>query len=273
MTFKIPILMYHALLGSKSEGVHGVHILRSEFEKQMQYLHEEGYQVLPLDEIVDLFVSPKPHPPQKAVGITFDDGYLSLLEHATPILSKLGYPSTLFLTVGAVGLNSYNEMKGFSVSSVPNNDRPLNWDELNEMQTKGWSIESHGINHHSLPSLSNAERSIEFEKSLEILRNRLNNLPKYFAYPFGHYNSKSIKGLSKHYKAGFAVHNGLADNREDIFRIRRVEINQNDTMESFAKKLSIGYASDSEAQKASIKDLILKNSFIKDLILHTIGYR
>lgn len=70
--------------------------------------------VLPMSEFGELFE--KGRLPRKAVGITFDDGYVDNLLNAAPILEQRSATATLFLATGGVGQR-----------------RPYWWDELAEL--------------------------------------------------------------------------------------------------------------------------------------------
>ena len=60
------------------------------FDEQLGRLGELGYNVVDLDAVLDHYTLGKPLP-EKAVLITFDDGYRDTLENALPVLQKHGY--------------------------------------------------------------------------------------------------------------------------------------------------------------------------------------
>ena len=69
------------------------------FEKQMQFL-KSCYRVMSLQELVDR--SARGEVPERAVAITFDDGYRDNFELAFPILQKYQIPATIFLTTAFI---------------------------------------------------------------------------------------------------------------------------------------------------------------------------
>jgi peptidoglycan/xylan/chitin deacetylase (PgdA/CDA1 family) len=69
------------------------------FEQQMQFL-KECYQVFPLTELVEC--SQRGDVPDRAVAITFDDGYSDNYEFAFPILKKYQLPATVFVATGVI---------------------------------------------------------------------------------------------------------------------------------------------------------------------------
>ena len=77
---KLPILMYHKVSASISEGLT---ISAKKLEAQFQFLSEKGYKSYHLSQLMDL----KKLPSQKSVVITFDDGYVSQLKYAVPLIS------------------------------------------------------------------------------------------------------------------------------------------------------------------------------------------
>ena len=93
------VLMYH-----KVNGVDGntVTVPPTVFDEQMAQVGELGYTVVSLDDVLDHYVDHRPLP-ERAVLITFDDGYLDNLDHAVPILQRHGYPAVLFAPIGYLG--------------------------------------------------------------------------------------------------------------------------------------------------------------------------
>lgn len=72
----------------------------SQFYEQMNHLRR-NYEVFPLEEallLLDAGALPK-----RAVSVTFDDGYVELMETAFHILRDLGLPATVFLIAEHVG--------------------------------------------------------------------------------------------------------------------------------------------------------------------------
>ena len=70
------------------------------FDEQMAVLRRERDPV-PLDWLVGEIAAGRR--PERAVAVTFDDGYLDVLRAAKPLLDQHGVPATLFLTTGALG--------------------------------------------------------------------------------------------------------------------------------------------------------------------------
>jgi len=70
------------------------------FEQQMQFL-KDCYNVLELQDLVNR--SRRGDLPERAVAITFDDGYRDNYDYAFPILKRLGLPATIFVATAAVG--------------------------------------------------------------------------------------------------------------------------------------------------------------------------
>jgi peptidoglycan/xylan/chitin deacetylase (PgdA/CDA1 family) len=71
------------------------------FRQQLDWM-VESFRVLPVGEIVDRVQKGQPLP-QKALGITFDDGWRDNFEFAFPELVSRGLPATIFLVTSRVG--------------------------------------------------------------------------------------------------------------------------------------------------------------------------
>ena len=93
---RLPVLMYHHLVTGEPESAAELHV--DCFRNQMQFLHDHGFTTLTLEEFQ------RHHEagsfPERALLITFDDGYRSFLEHAHPVLLEFGFSSAVFPVVG-----------------------------------------------------------------------------------------------------------------------------------------------------------------------------
>lgn len=235
--------MYHSLIDQENPGIHFVHILKKEFSAQMEWLYNNGYQTLTLPELYDSLVNGRPR--EKAVVLTFDDGYYSLYEYATPVLRQYGFNATLFLTTAAVGHGSYNILPHCGM--YPPEDRPLTWDELREMAQSCWHIEAHGDKHFAHATLTRKELDREITDCVNAIRQHLHVQPDFYCYPYGNYSDETLKMIGEHhFKAAFSVQPGFADAGNDLRRIKRICVDAFDNLERFSLKVTSAYASKRE---------------------------
>ena len=107
------------------------------FAGEMKYLHDNGYNIVPLSAVV-AFVEHKGTLPPNAVAITIDDGYKSAINFAAPVLKQYRYPWTFFVYPAFV---TRTESKGAA-----------SWPDLVQLQNEGVDIESHSMTHPQLTS-------------------------------------------------------------------------------------------------------------------------
>jgi peptidoglycan/xylan/chitin deacetylase (PgdA/CDA1 family) len=88
------VLLYHRVADVQHD-VHALAVSPRTFRSQIEHIRK-SWRVLPLRRLAEAVASGDP--PERAVALTFDDGYLDNLEFAAPILAELGVPATFFLT-------------------------------------------------------------------------------------------------------------------------------------------------------------------------------
>ena len=121
------------------------------------------------------------------IVITFDDVPHSFLENAYPILKEKNIPFTLFICkkyVGKAGFLSENEIM------------ELDKDPL-------CTIGAHTLNHVRLRNEIGSKEDIAGSK--RYLERLLQHEIKYFAYPYGRYDSVSNKNRREVEEAGFVA--------------------------------------------------------------------
>jgi peptidoglycan/xylan/chitin deacetylase (PgdA/CDA1 family) len=92
------ILAFHGVTREAPGSIHnhdGKHLHLPIFRGLMQYVSER-YRPVSLGRIVD-GLERKEDLPNRAVAITFDDGYQNVLANAAPVLADLGIPATVFV--------------------------------------------------------------------------------------------------------------------------------------------------------------------------------
>jgi len=89
------ILMYHSVRNAKRDPF-ALCVSPRNFERQMQIVASVA-RPMPLKRMIESNI------PERAVAVTFDDGYADNLHQALPILERHGIPATIFIATGYIG--------------------------------------------------------------------------------------------------------------------------------------------------------------------------
>jgi peptidoglycan/xylan/chitin deacetylase (PgdA/CDA1 family) len=196
------------------------------FDEQMSVLGELCYTVVGLDAVLDHYAHGAALP-EKAVLITFDDGYRDNLANAAPILRKHGYPAVLFVPIGYLDdRRPLPHEERLAALGVVN--ETLDWSELAELEEQGVRIESHGISHRPLASLEVDEAAREIALAKLRLEERLGRPVRAFAYVKGseaHYKSVHLSLLRQAgYEVAFTSVSGANSTATDPLRLHRYNV-------------------------------------------------
>ena len=225
-TFSItaPVLMYHYVRINPDPadkiGI-GLSVPPAEFERQMRYLVDNGYQVVGLEDIVASLRNGSALPP-RAVALTFDDGYMDFRQAAYPVLKRYGLKATSFVITDFVGRNGY-----------------LTWDAIKEMAAGGLvTFGSHTLSHPDLSTLPPALAERQIRESKRVLEDRLGSRVTLFSYPAGRYNDTVVRLVEEAgYLAAVTTRYGNLHNANEIYLLKRIRIDGRDSLGTFASKL------------------------------------
>lgn len=122
--YELPIIMYHHVL--KDTKKHGTFIISpDELEADLKYLKNAGYTaILPRDLIA--YQKDGTPLPENPVMLTFDDGHLSYLEYAVPLLEK--YSMKALVSVVGAYTNDYTVHPDRAVSYAY-----LDWNDIKNL--------------------------------------------------------------------------------------------------------------------------------------------
>ena len=202
------ILVYHHV----SEATPSVTSVSPQtFRQHMTYLAKH-HQVLPLQKIVETLKNKQPLP-DKAVAITFDDGYENIYQNAHPILQEFGFPYTIFVNPPLIGKANYQ----------------MDWRQVKEMATQGASFANHGNHHdhmltreHNEPESAWLQRAVtDTQQAEQQLTKQLGYSLKYFAYPYGEFNNQLKNQLTELGYVSFAQHSGAIASYSDFSALPR----------------------------------------------------
>ncbi len=231
----IPVFMYHHVSPHKGDMVT---VSPDVFEAQMRFLAETGYRTLSADELVG-FIRGNISIKEKAVLITFDDGYLDSYVYAFPVLKKYNIKASIFIVADWVERSSGSGVVGseLKVDKLPNHNECkklinegktseviMNWDMIKEMQKSGLvEFYSHTMSHKKCAELADDELIKELKDSKASIEQRLNKPCPYLCWPKGSYNENSIKeAKDAGYQALFTTKKGVVKKGSDIFCIGRI---------------------------------------------------
>jgi peptidoglycan/xylan/chitin deacetylase (PgdA/CDA1 family) len=156
------------------------------FRRQQECL-ASNYRVISPDELAEHLAFGTPLP-DKAVLLTFDDGYTSVLRHAYPILKQFGHRAMIFVPTDYAGGGILPHDR-----VVPGEDRVLSYEDLDSMRDV-FEIGSHGRSHRILTALQPHEIESEVVESKLNLERHLGTSIRAFAYPnggFGDFNEET----------------------------------------------------------------------------------
>lgn len=207
--------MYHAL----AEGRSPISLAPAMFDWQMRWLYANQYRVLSLNEVVEALQN-QTTLPERAVVITFDDGFESIYTHAFPTLSAYGFPATVFLVSDFCG--GYNDWPG-QPAFIPRYPL-LNWPQIREMSQHGIEFGAHTRRHPRLDRLPSAQLLDEIEMGKRMIEDRLGQGIHFFAYPYGCYNHHTKALVSQLYTGACSTQLGMVDLQSDRFALPRIEV-------------------------------------------------
>ena len=170
------VLMYHSVAPDGTE-CNAWTITESTFRDHMQYIADRGYTVVAPSDLV----SGEPLP-EKAVMITFDDGYADNFTAALPILADFGYKGVVALITSCMETSDGNFW--------------MDWEMCREAAQSGvleLGVHTHAT--HKYPGIQRQEEetreeyrerlSADLDTAIALIREKAGVTPIYFAYPQG----------------------------------------------------------------------------------------
>lgn len=210
----VTILIYHRFGDQRYPTTN---VSTEAFAEQMAYLHDNGYHVISLADLVTLMKNKIKLQP-KTVVITIDDGYKSVYENGWPILQKYNFPFTVFLYTEGLEKEYSNYMT---------------WAQIKEMRDQGVDFQDHGFGHKHMAFKPEGVDEIgyrawissDLRRSMAIMSRNLGEMPRFFAVPYGEYNSILLDEAKKvGYEAVLIQDPGAVSDDTDIFALPRQPI-------------------------------------------------
>lgn len=218
---RLPILMYHYVEpwpADAGEMRRGLTVRPEDFAAQMQYLHEHGYLAVSLYDLAYALALGQPLP-ERAVVLTFDDGYRSLMDYAAPTLKTYGYTGTVFVITELMDREF---------------ERYLTWPQAESLYAQGWKIEPHTKTHAELAGQNRDFQVYQMLGSAQTVQAHIGAMPRFFAYPAGKYDNLTVQlAREMNLWGAVTVEFGRVHSLASLYTLKRVRVDGRGTLGDF----------------------------------------
>jgi peptidoglycan/xylan/chitin deacetylase (PgdA/CDA1 family) len=225
MTSGVPILVYHRFGPIAADSMT---VTTPVFEKQLEWLRVNGYEIIPLRTVVDAIRGIAPLNIGHAVVITVDDGHRSVYTDLYPIIVRYRFPVTLFIYPSAISNASY----------------AMTWEQVAEMARTGLvDVQSHTYWHPNFhreklrlsPDRYKAFVEMQLVRSRTVIAEHVKRPVDMLAWPFGIYDPDLEKAAADAgYVAAFTLVRRPAIPKADRGSLPRYLITDQDRGARFA---------------------------------------
>lgn len=225
----VPVLMYHHILDESELGAFkgkSTTITTEQFTEEIDYLHKQGFETITMADL-EKYVKGQINLPAKTVAITFDDGLLSVRENAYPILKQYGMKATEFMI-------TYRNNHPTEVFN-PLRLQYFSKEDMENMKDV-FDYQAHTHNLHNLNSQNKSDVVTKFydvvKSDIQLNKNILN--AHSFAYPFGQYNTDTIKILKElGFTSAVTTKTGYVNIGDDLYQLNRFGVYQHTSLNDF----------------------------------------
>jgi biofilm PGA synthesis lipoprotein PgaB len=209
---RLTILSYHEIAEAGQAMVPFYAVTPTNFVRQLDWLRNQGYRFVSVDDVLADREGRRPLP-DKAVLVTFDDGYRSVYTEAWPILKMFRVPAVINVVGSWMEAEESIDFDGRTIPRAA----ILDWAELREMQASGLvEIGSHSHDlHHGIPGNPQGNRQpaattrrfdaatgryeseadyaarlrADLKRSRDLIRRQTGRAPRVITWPYGRYNA------------------------------------------------------------------------------------
>lgn len=218
---KLYVLMYHHFVPDNTECNEWT-LTVSRFREDLQWLSDHGYVTVFPSELaggIEL--------PEKAVMITFDDGYLSNYELAFPLLQEYNSKATISLITCRIGYS-------------------FTWEMCREMAQSGLvefgshthqvhSVYSEGVSRLKNESLEEYQNRVfpDIETSIDLIETNIGTTVHLFAYPYGKTDEWAKEFIQNNFSVSVNSNSTTGDIRNGLYDLPRYNISMNTPLSKY----------------------------------------
>jgi biofilm PGA synthesis lipoprotein PgaB len=258
------VLNYHDIEDMPGEeGISSAVTLSSrELARHFDWLKAHNYHIVSLSDVLDAHAGRKTLP-DKAVLLTFDDGYLSTYTRVFPLLKLYHYPAVIGLVTSWMQTPVGQQIR-YGSTRIERR-RLLSWKQVNEMISSGLveiASHSHALHHGQLsspqgsrlPAATNrlynpknasyesdadyrARIRADLAESMAIITRHTGRPPRAIIWPYGSYNAESIAIAEElGMPVTFSLDDGV-NNAASVASLKRLYIASNMSLEEIVRQM------------------------------------
>ena len=262
---ELTVISYHEIADKKNALIPEYAVSPTNFVRQMDWLKNHGYHFVSVDQVLAARAGKLPLP-ERAVLITFDDGYRSVYSNAFPIIKLFNAPAVIAV-VGSWLEPTTGEVVNFDGRAV-SRDEMLNWTQIKEMTDSGLvEVGSHTYGLHDgisanpqgnmqpaattriySPTTKTYENEDRYKKRVyadlkknnDLLRDHGIRAPRVIAWPYGSYNIEARETAEKlGMPIGLTLDDGPNTVATPLWRLRRILVEGNMQLSDLERELVI----------------------------------
>jgi peptidoglycan/xylan/chitin deacetylase (PgdA/CDA1 family) len=205
-------------------------VSHTDFRAQLDYIARNGYEVIPVDQLVEALQTQDPDLlPPRSVVITVDDGFRCVYDFAWPLLAEYEFPFAVYIYTNYVG----------------GGGNSMTWGELRDLASD--ELVTLGAHSRSHRDLADARKAIgPYEQWVQ----RELTYPKYrleaetgkpvrtLAWPYGSFNSYALSvAISVGYEGLLTIKTGGNSAETSPYFLRRYGVYWHTPLPVFARML------------------------------------
>lgn len=199
---ELAVIMYHNVVSDDTPSSK-YEVTRSQLWEDLDKFYRAGYNVVDTKRLLHCVETGEPLP-ERALMITFDDGFLSALRYAEPLLAEYGFTAVMAIVGEYTGYGKSNPDAGGE------NGIYAEWDDIRAADASGvyeWAYHSDRLHAFSASRKGAKQRrgedDLAYRKmltadtvALKAQFAKVGIEPCAYAYPFGAYNALSESVLA-----------------------------------------------------------------------------
>jgi peptidoglycan/xylan/chitin deacetylase (PgdA/CDA1 family) len=173
-----------------------------------------------------------------SVHVTFDDAFRNI-EPAVDELLARGLPVTIFACTGFADRGGAPLEIAELAGDDPEQLATMTWDDLRRLAARGVRVQSHGVAHAHLTTLSDDALERELDASKRRIEEEVGAECVDFAYPYGERDERVRVAVRK---AGYERAYALAARRGDPYDLPRVDLYRRNGVAETVLKATLPHA-------------------------------